>query len=105
MSRSILTSTFLVAVLLVAMSTHQALGLAGVLNRVRNNSIWGKRVKTNRNGHVNSLLPATATEESGDQPSSLLPPPQTDTFFDADSYRQEMTNLVYQRSMQRMVND
>ena len=105
MSRSILT-TFFVA-FLVAMNTRQALGLAAVLNRVRNNSIWGKRVKFNLNRHANSLLPArvvTAKEASGDQPLMTLPP-QTDSFFDADAYRQEMTDLVYQRNMQRMDNN
>lgn len=98
MSRSILSTIFLV--FLVTMNTHQALGLAGVLNRVRTTGILGWRVNAARVRNPTSLLPAqvvTAKEASGDEPA-----PQPEPIFDADSYRQEMTNLVYERNFQRM---
>ncbi len=99
MSRSILAT--LLVVFLFTMNTNPALGLVGVLNRVRSTGIWGRRVKTTRSQYAHSLLPAQMPKEAtGDQPTV---PPQTETFFDADSYRQEMINLVYERSVQRMV--
>lgn len=91
--------TLLFLVLLVAMNTHSALGLARVLNRVRNNTIWGLRVKSNQSQHTNSLLPAQKiSEASVDQPTLVSPEPS----FNCDTYRQEMVDLVYQRSVQRM---
>lgn len=101
MSRSTL-HTLLFVVLVVAMNTHSALGLAGVLNRVRNNSIWGRRVKNNPSRHTNSVLPAQkVSEASADQSPPILPEP----IFNDDAYRQEMVNLVYQRNVQRMAQE
>ena len=98
MSQSTL-KTLLFVVLLVAMNTHSALGLARVLNRVRTNAIWGLRLKSNQSQHTNSLLPAQKTSEASvDQSSPILPEPS----FNSDSYRQEMVDLVYQRNVQRM---
>ena len=98
MSKSTL-KTLLFVVLLVAMNTDSALGLARVLNRVRTNTIWGLRLKSNQSQHTNSLLPAQKTSEASvDQSSPILPEPS----FNSDSYRQEMVDLVYQRNVQRM---
>ena len=103
MSRSILI-TFLIVFLAMA-NVDQTHGLAGIVNRVRNNSIWGKSRTINNSRQQNSLLPVQVTmskQESADESSSSLPnlttPPVA---FDADSYRQEMTDLVYKRNMQR----
>jgi hypothetical protein len=106
MSRSILITFFVV--FLVMVNTNQTQGLTAVLNRVRNNSIWGKSLKTNNSRHGNSLIPVQVTmakQASAEQSSSSLISnlsSQTESFFDADAYRQEMTDLVYQRNMQRM---
>jgi hypothetical protein len=102
MSRSILFSLFAIALVLV--SIQEAQGLAGILNRVRNNIIWGKSRKTLGSRHANSLLPvqvAMAKQASVEQSPFSMPHVSPPT-FDADAYRQEMTDLVYQRSMQRM---
>ena len=104
MSRSILTTFF--AIFLIMAMADQALGLAGVLNRVRNNSIWGKSRTAETNRYSKSLTPvqvATAEQSSAEHSPSHLPP-QSVAFFDAESLRQEMTDLVYQRNMERMTS-
>jgi hypothetical protein len=112
MSRSILITFFVV--FLVMVNTDQTQGLTAVLNRVvRNNSIWGKSRKTNTSRQANSLIPVQVTitkqasaEQQSSSSSSILPnlSSETESFFDADAYRQEMTDLVYQRNMQRMTS-
>ena len=82
-------------------------GLAAFFNRVQNKSIWGKVRKTNRSLDVKSrtqveaVIPRkiTAEESTLSIPNSSH---RTDPSFDMELYRQEMTDLVYQRSMQRM---
>ena len=115
MSRSILI-TFLIVFLAMANvdQTQGLASLAGIVNRVRNNSIWGskRRTTTNNSRQQNSLLPVqgtmskqvmSAAEESTSSLPNLITAPAVT--FDVDSYRQEMTDLVYQRNMQRMFND
>lgn len=111
MSRSILI-TFLV-VFLVMVNTDQTQGLTAVLNRVvRNNSIWGKSRKTSKIRQANILssvqvtMAKQASAEQQSSSSSIVPnlSSETESFFDADAYRQEMTDLVYQRNMQRLTS-
>ena len=101
-SRSILI-TFLIVFLAMA-NVDQTQGLAGIVNRVRNNRIWGKSRTTNNSRQQNSLLPVqvTRSKQASAEESSSLPNLATPAVaFDYDSYRQEMTDLVYQRNIQR----
>ena len=100
---------FVFIMLLAVTRTTPTHGLAGILNRVRSKSIMGKSKNTNSNGRPNSLLPVQVTidnQASAEQSSSLILPfnSKAISYFDADTYRQEMTDLVYQRSMQRMIS-
>lgn len=88
-------------------SIDQTQGLAGVVNRLRNNVAWGKSRSARKSRQQNSLLPVqvtTAKQVSAEPSSSMSPVAHDSTPFDADSYRQQMTDLVYQRNMQRMFN-
>mmetsp|Transcript_943 Transcript_943/g.2408 ORF Transcript_943/g.2408 Transcript_943/m.2408 type:complete len:110 (-) Transcript_943:456-785(-) len=108
MSRSTFI-TYLIAVL-VMVSIEQTQGLAGVVNRFRNNIAWGKSRSTRKSRQENSLVPVQVTmaKQVSAEPMSLTSSisngPNDSEPFDADSYRQQMTDLVYQRNMQRMFN-
>ena len=90
------------------MNMDQTQGLTSIVNRVRNISIWGQGRATNTS-RQNSLLPVQVTmaKQVSAEESSLIPnlPLTAKPSFDADSYRQKMTDLVYQRNMHRMLND
>jgi len=104
--RSFLSSFFIV--FLAMMNMDQTQGLTGIVNRVQNSSIWGQGRVTNKSSRQNSLFPvqvAMAKHVSAEESSSIPNLPLTaKSSFDAESYRQEMTDLVYQRNMQRMLN-
>mmetsp|Transcript_22462 Transcript_22462/g.47512 ORF Transcript_22462/g.47512 Transcript_22462/m.47512 type:complete len:110 (-) Transcript_22462:201-530(-) len=108
MSRSFFITFFIVVLGMMSMDQAQGLAFAGIVNRVTNNSIWGKCGQIQTNRQTSSLLPVQAAMVKQEQsPSSSMPnlPPQSDGFsFDPDSYRREMTDLVYERNMQRMFN-
>ena len=93
------------------MNMDQTQGLTGIVNRVQNSSIWGQGRVTNKSSRQNSLFPvqvAMAKQVSAEETeSSSIPnlPLTAKSSFDVTSYRQEMTDLVYQRNLQRMFND
>ena len=110
----------------------QGLALAGIVRRVKNNSsnisIWGTRNSRSQQQRIselpamrkfgggvattigNTISTSTTTNTQQVAPSistttaaaveGLLSSPYIP--FDADIYRQEMTDIVYQRNMERM---
>ena len=123
-------SVFFVVVLVLTTLTIdqsvQGLALAGIVRRVKNNSsnisIWGKRNSRSQQQR-SSELPAmtmgntisTSARTSTTNTQQVAPSISTTTAaavegllsspyipFDADIYRQEMTDIVYQRNMERM---
>merc|ERR1712025_873575 len=107
MKRSNVVNFFVLSLMIV--NTYQTEGLAAILNRVRNNSIWGKGRRASKSRCAKSCLPVQVrmAKQASTEHSSLFianVPSQKDLFFDPDAYRQEMTDLVYQRSMQRLCN-
>jgi hypothetical protein len=131
-SNSILLSSvcFIVLVLTLTIDqTVQGLALAGIVRRVKNNSnnIWGgkRNSKTTRQQQRSSELPAmrkvggvattmgntiTTTTTTTTTTQQVAPLSSADAErlsspyipFDADLYRQEMRDIVYQRNMARM---
>ena len=112
---SVSVSVFFVVLVLTTLTIDQSvqgLALAGIVRRVKNNSsnisIWGKRNSRSQQQR-SSELPATTTNTQQVAPSisttaaaveGLLSSPYIP--FDADVYRQEMIDIVYQRNMERM---
>jgi hypothetical protein len=113
------------AVLMLINRSSDADALAGVVRRVRSIGIWGKLSKgrtyntnNNYNGNYNhfaveatpsSTNPSSSSASSQsllmedvNAPISSLVESSSSSFFDADTYRREMTDLVYQRSMNRL---
>jgi hypothetical protein len=72
--------------------------LASLIFNIRQNAVWGV-LGRGTNGHQNS--------NSMQSPSPIPMAPTTFTVtqnvggFDPDEYRREMTDLVYQRNLQR----
>jgi hypothetical protein len=102
-----------IVILVVTMNVDQtAHGLAGtrfVRRVVQNNSIWGKSRQQQKSiftpVQVLGLTVVDNTDDTNDinlGVTTATAATVEESFFDADSYRQEMTDLVYQRNMQRM---
>mmetsp|Transcript_24725 Transcript_24725/g.58058 ORF Transcript_24725/g.58058 Transcript_24725/m.58058 type:complete len:109 (-) Transcript_24725:133-459(-) len=105
MSRSILIPFFVL--FLVTINIRQIQGLAAFFHRVRNKTRWGKLRKIHSSRDVKSCtqVQVVTPRKISTEESTLSIPnlsQQTDLSFDVDVYRQEMTDLVYQRGMQRM---
>ena len=93
MMRSI---SFAFFALVLASMSDQTQAFAPIDRSVRRTSIWGKLTGQPHGG--SAPVPATQVMESNPLPQV---PTQDSTIFDADAYRREMTDLVYERSMQR----
>ena len=107
-----------IVILVVTMNVDQtAYGLAGirfVRRVVQNNSISGGKSRQQQKSRftpvqVLGLTVVDNTDDTNDINLGVTTATATATaatveesFFDADSYRQEMTDLVFQRNMQRM---
>jgi hypothetical protein len=108
-----------IVILVVTMNVDQtANGLAGIVRRVVQNNrinIWGSTSRQQQKiiftpvqvlglTVVDNTDDTTMTTMLHDDTTSTVTTATTveESFFDADSYRQEMTDLVYQRNMQRM---
>ena len=105
-----------IVILVVTMNVDQtAYGLAGirfVRRVVQNNSISGGKSRQQQKSRftpvqVLGLTVVDNTDDTNDINLGVTTATATaatveESFFDADSYRQEMTDLVYQRNMQRM---
>ena len=107
-----------IVILVVTMNVDQtAHGLAGIrfVRRVaQNNSIWGVKSRQQQKSRLTpvqvlGLTVVDNTDDTNDNNLGVTTATATATaatveesFFDADSYRQEMTDLVFQRNMQRM---
>eukprot|EP00532_Pseudo-nitzschia_australis_P003969 CAMPEP_0168194892 /NCGR_PEP_ID=MMETSP0139_2-20121125/19496_1 /TAXON_ID=44445 /ORGANISM="Pseudo-nitzschia australis, Strain 10249 10 AB" /LENGTH=94 /DNA_ID=CAMNT_0008118573 /DNA_START=172 /DNA_END=456 /DNA_ORIENTATION=+ len=93
------------------MNIDQTQALAGIVNRFRSKTIWGKTETSRNSRRNNSLVPVQVTmaNQLSAEPLSSSSPlsnlPIDSTPFDADSYRRQMTDLVYQRNMKRMCNE
>jgi hypothetical protein len=86
------------ALLVIVLAVDQTQGLASTARTVRG-SIWGKLTRQSAPGFPQAAI-IEATTPMVVQPLSPAAPDAVGG-FDADAYRREMTDLVYQRSMQR----
>lgn len=92
---------FALFALIFASSLDQTQGLASIVRNVRKNGIWGRITGHSRSAGFPNVAPQTP------QVMESAPLPQSKNImkdsagFDADAYRQEMIDLVYQKSMQR----
>ncbi|VEU39307.1 unnamed protein product [Pseudo-nitzschia multistriata] len=106
-------STIAAALLVLLLAVDPSHGLAGVVNRFRRSAPWGRAVARQRRTSTSTTsgvgLPvraAVAKQGLLTEPEpELSPHPPGSTPFDADAYRQQMTDLVYQRSMERIFRD
>jgi hypothetical protein len=105
-----ITIVILVVTMNVDQTAHGLAGIRTVRRAVQNNSIWGKsrQQQKKRIPTLVQVLGLTVVDNTDDTNDINLGVAATtaatveESFFDADSYRQEMTDLVYQRNMQRM---
>ena len=106
-----------IVILVVTMNVDQtAYGLAGirfVRRVVQNNSISGGKSRQQQQSRFTpvQVLGLTVVDNTDDTnainlgvttATAATAATVEESFFDADSYRQEMTDLVFQRNMQRM---
>jgi hypothetical protein len=96
MMRSVFFALF---ALVLASMLDQTQALASIVRSVRRSGMWGKLTGQPRGGFPQ--VPATQATQVIE--SNLLPQVTTldSAGFDADAYRREMIDLVYERSMQR----
>ena len=91
------TTFFDLLVLILASTLDQTESFASIVRSVRRAGIWGKL--TGQSAGF-SPVPAATTQVAPSEPV-VTASFQDMGSFDADAYRREMTDLVYQRSMQR----
>ena len=98
MVRSIFYTLLLIV---IASNVAETEGLAAIIRRVRNVGVFGIR----RAQRMQNVAPPNVklVAQAQFDPATAVPP-VTASFdsFDIDSYRKEMTELVYQRSLQRL---
>jgi hypothetical protein len=104
MMRSLFVALF--ALVLTSTMLDQTQALASITRSDKPTGIWGKLTGRPRGGFP--AVPVTQVMESAPLPQQVTPLPQVTTTndpagFDADAYRREMTDLVYERSMQRFL--
>jgi hypothetical protein len=95
MMRSVFVALF---ALVLASMLDQSQALASIPRSVQRTGIWGKLTGRTHGGFPS--VPATRGIESTPLPQAITNDPAG---FDVDAYRQEMTDLVYERSMQRFL--
>jgi hypothetical protein len=93
-------SIFITLCLILVLATQETQGLAAIVRRFRTVSFWGKR-STQRTTRL-SPVQVNAQSLTGIVKEDLVLPPTAFVSFDPDAYRREMTDLVYERSMQRL---
>lgn len=102
MIRSIIPAICLILVL--TSNLEQADALAAIVRRVRRAGLFGiGRAQRTPTPVAAKLVAAPVSSPAAtlEQPNVVNPVTAFDC-FDADSYRREMTNLVYERSMERL---
>ncbi|KAG7367026.1 hypothetical protein IV203_029696 [Nitzschia inconspicua] len=95
-------STFLAFCFIVlASNLDQTNGLAAIVRRVRNAGLFGIR-RAQRTPRVVPNAPFVAPTLPAAKVDPAVNLVTTFDSFDADLYRREMTDLVYERNMQRL---
>ena len=98
------TTCFLIFVFALATMMGETEGLASVVRTVRQ-GVWGRLTSAVGKPSNNAAPPAFVKQTKVPVVTSSLQRETSDhqesASFDADSYRREMTDLVYERSMQR----
>jgi hypothetical protein len=93
MLRSIFITLFLIV---LASNVAQTDGLAAIIRRVRNVGLFGIR-RAEGVPHAQRLARAVT-----DPSKAVFPVTASFDSFDVELYRREITDLVYQRNMQRL---
>lgn len=98
MIRSIFLSLFLIV---LAFNVEQTEGLAAIVRRVRNAGLFGIGRRAQRSA-PHAAANVKRVYQAPRETSIAVPPATAFDSFDADAYRREMTDLVYQRNMRRL---
>jgi hypothetical protein len=96
MMRSIFITFCLV---ILATQLEEIQGLAAIVRRFRCVGFWGRR-STQRTTRLHPIQVNAQAPTDMARDDSI--PPTVFASFDADAYRREMTDLVYQRNMERL---
>jgi hypothetical protein len=97
MIRSIIISLFFIV---LASNFAQTEGLTAIIRQVRGDGLFGIRRAQPSSTAPNVQLGAQAPSEPY---TAVSPVTASFDSFDVDSYRREMTDLVYQRNMKRLL--
>lgn len=91
--------SFAIFALTLVSILDQTEGLASIVRSVRRNTIWGRIIGRQTQQQLASFPEVKVVVDSHPFPQVKK---QNDGGFDADAYRQAMTDLVYERNMQRL---